>query len=129
MVANRVAIVSVDSVYHFFPGDRLTVGHSQFRAHNQGASAATLEIVRAAFVVNHAATPLDAYHVYSGDTEIGRIVRLAPSTDQTLRITFPEQMVGLPTAIYAIRVELLIDGGDRRVVDCPIRVFIERSAK
>jgi len=31
MAADRVAIGSVDSVYHFFPGDRLTVGHSQFR--------------------------------------------------------------------------------------------------
>ena len=56
-------------------------------------------------------------------------MRLAPSAGQTLRITFPEQTVGLPTAIYAVRVELLIDGGDRRVLDCPIRVFIERSAK
>lgn len=129
MAADTVALASVETVYHFFPGDRLTVGHAEFRAVNRGASTAMLEIVSASFVVNDAPTPLASFRAYIGTTDIGRVIRLAPSATETIRIAFPERGVGAPAVRLLVRVELLVDATRTMVRDCPIRVVIEHDAQ
>jgi len=129
MASDTVALSSLETVYHFFPGDRLTVGHAEFRAGNRGASTATLEIVGASFVVNDTPTPLESFHAYIGTTDVGRVFRVAPSTTETVRITFPERGVGAPAIRLLVRVELRVDATKTIVQDCPIRVFVENEVQ
>jgi hypothetical protein len=129
MASDAVTLLLVETVYRFFPGERLTVGHAEFRAANRGAATATLEIVAAAFVVNDTPTALASFHAYIGTTDIGRVIRLAPSATETIRITFPERGVGASAVRLLVRVELLVDAARTMVRDCPIRVIIEHDAQ
>lgn len=128
-MASDVALSSVETVYRFFSGDRLTVGYAEFRAANRGASTATLEITGASFVVNDTSVPLDSFHAYIGTTDIGRVIRLARSVTETIRITFPERGVGAPTVRLLVRVNVLVDATRTIAQDCPIRVFVEHEAQ
>jgi hypothetical protein len=127
MASDQVTVSCNETVYHFFPGDRTTVGHADLGVRNAGDSAATLEIVRVTFVEDGVTTPIDAFHVYSGETDVGQTVHLSAATSQTLRITFPAMNAGAAFRKYFIRMELLVDGRDRRVQECPIRVVMERN--
>lgn len=75
--------------YNFFPGESLMVSHGEYRFGNQTPEVKACTIISCQFVENDAATPLDAFNVYAGDTLIEGAVNIPPASESDIRVTFP----------------------------------------